>query len=126
MGFYNRYVVPPFIGLACGAKPIRKQREKIVPLAQGVVLELGFGSGLNLPHYDRARVTRLYALEPAPGMLARARKAAALSDLPVEILAETAEAMSLPTASVDTVLVTYSSCAPSRTGWRRCRGPGGP
>ncbi|HZK99730.1 MAG TPA: class I SAM-dependent methyltransferase [Caulobacteraceae bacterium] len=110
MGLYERYLLPPLLGLACGAKPIRKQREKIVPRAQGVVLELGFGAGLNLPHYDRAKVTRVFALEPAAGMLARARKAAAASDLPVEILAERAEALSLPAASVDTVLVTYSLC----------------
>lgn len=110
MGFYERYLAPPLINLACGAKAIRKQREKVVPLAEGVVLELGFGAGLNLPHYDRSRVTKLFALEPAPGMLARARKVAASSDLRVEIPPETAEALSLPAASVDTVVVTYSLC----------------
>jgi SAM-dependent methyltransferase len=81
-----------------------------VPRARGVVLELGFGAGLNLPHYDRSRVTKLFALEPAPGMLSRARRAVERTDLSVEILAETAEALSLPRASVDTVLVTYSLC----------------
>ena len=110
MGLYSRYVVPPLTNLACGAEPIRQQRQRIVPQASGVVLELGFGSGLNLPHYDRAKVSKVYALEPAPGMLARARKTIAGSDLPVEILAETAEALSLPAGSVDTVLVTYSLC----------------
>ena len=74
MGFYDRYIVPPLINLACGAAPIGKQREKVVPRAEGVVLELGFGSGLNLPYYDRAKVAKLFALEPAPGMLVRARK----------------------------------------------------
>ena len=130
MGFYDRYIVPPLISMACGAKPIRKQREKIVPLAEGVVLELGFGSGLNLPHYDRSKVTKVFALEPAPGMLARARKAAARTDLPLDILAETAEALSLPAASVDTVLVTYSLCSipdaiAALQGARRALRPGG-
>jgi SAM-dependent methyltransferase len=130
MGFYDRYIVPPLISMACGAKPIRKQREKIVPLAEGVVLELGFGSGLNLAHYDRAKVTKLFALEPAPGMLARARKTAANTDLPLEILAETAETLSLPAASVDTVLVTYSLCTipdalAALAGARRALRPGG-
>jgi ubiquinone/menaquinone biosynthesis C-methylase UbiE len=110
VGLYERYILPPLIGLACGAKPIDKQRQKIVPLAQGVVLELGFGTGLNLAHYDRAKVTRLFALEPSSGMLARARKAAAQADLPIEILPETAEALSLGPGSVDTILVTYSLC----------------
>jgi SAM-dependent methyltransferase len=130
MGLYERYVVPPLISMACGAGPIRKQREKVVPLAEGVVLELGFGSGHNLEHYDRAKVTRLYALEPAAGMLVRARKVAAASDLPVEILAETAEALSLPAASVDTVVVTYSLCTipdgvAALEGARRALRPGG-
>jgi len=110
MGFYDRFIVPPFINLACGANPIRHQRRKIVPLAKGEVLELGFGTGLNLPYYEASQITRLFALEPAPGMLKRARKAARQAPFPVEILAETAEALSLPPASVDTVLVTYSLC----------------
>jgi SAM-dependent methyltransferase len=110
MGLYGRYIVPPLTNLACGAEPIRQQRQRIVPHASGVVLELGFGAGLNLPHYDRTTVTKLFALEPAPGMLARARKTVRDSDLPVEILAETAETLSLPPASVDTVVVTYSLC----------------
>ena len=130
MGFYERYIAPPLINLACGKKSIRKQREKIVPEAEGVVLELGFGSGLNLPHYDRSKVKQLFALEPAPGMLKRACKVAARSDLPVEILPETAEALSLPAGSVDTIVVTYSLCTipDTRTaleGARRALRPGG-
>ena len=110
MGFYDRFILPPLIDLACGARPIALQRAKVVPGASGVVLELGFGSGRNLPHYDLAKVTRLYALEPSPGMLVRARRAAAGAELPVEILPETAETLSLAPASVDTVVVTYSLC----------------
>ena len=130
MGLWDRYVVPPLITLACGANPISHQRRKIVPLAQGTVLELGFGSGLNLPHYDRAKVSRLFALEPAPGMLKRARKTAASAEFPVEILPETAEALSLPTGSVDTVLVTYSLCTipdpvTALQGAKRALKPGG-
>ena len=130
MGLYERYLAPPLINLFCGKAPIQKQRQKIVPRAEGVVLELGFGAGLNLPYFDRAKVTKLFALEPAAGMLARARKVAATSDLPVEILPETAEALSLPPRSVDTVLVTYCLCTipDTRTaleGARRALKPGG-
>jgi ubiquinone/menaquinone biosynthesis C-methylase UbiE len=110
MSFYSRYLLPPLLNCACGTKPVRRQRAKIVPRAAGVVLELGFGSGLNLPFYDAARVKKLYALEPEPGMLVRARRAAAKAVFPVEVLPETAEALSLPDASVDTVLVTYALC----------------
>jgi SAM-dependent methyltransferase len=130
MGFYERYILPPLINCACGAKPITRQRQKIVPKAEGVVLELGFGGGLNLPFYDRAHVRKIYALEPEPGMLARARKQAAHAPVPVEILPERAEALSLPDASVDTVLVTYALCTipdpvAALTGARRALKPGG-
>jgi SAM-dependent methyltransferase len=130
MGFYERYILPPLINMGCGTKPVEYQRRKVVPNAQGVVLELGFGSGLNLPHYDRSRVSRLYALEPSEGMLKRARAKAAEADFPVEILPETAEKLSLPAASVDTVLVTFSLCTipdgvGALEGARRALKPGG-
>jgi ubiquinone/menaquinone biosynthesis C-methylase UbiE len=118
------------ITAACSCSPVRKQREKVVPLAEGVVLELGFGSGLNLAHYDARKIKQLYALEPAQGMIARARKAIQAAPYPVEILSETAEAISLPAASVDTVLVTYSLCTipdavAALEGARRTLRPGG-
>jgi SAM-dependent methyltransferase len=130
MSLYQRFVLPSLITAACSCSPVRKQREKVVPHATGVVLELGFGAGLNLAHYDPAKVEKLYALEPAPGMVARARKAVRTAAYPVEILAEAAEVISLPPASVDTVLVTYSLCtipdaAAALDGARRTLRPGG-
>ena len=130
MGFYDRFILPPMIDIACGAPAIGMQRAKVVPSARGVVLELGFGSGRNLPYYDRSKVDRLFALEPSPGMLVRARKAAASVELPVEVLAETAETLSLGPASVDTVVVTYSLCtipdpAAALDAARRALKPGG-
>ncbi|MBY0564015.1 MAG: class I SAM-dependent methyltransferase [Hyphomonadaceae bacterium] len=130
MNPYDRYILPALIDVACGCRPIRRQRAKIVPQAEGVVLELGFGSGLNLPHYDASKVSRVYALEPSEGMLARARKAAARALVPVEVLPERAEDLSLAPASVDTVLVTYSLCTipdavAALQGARRVLKPGG-
>lgn len=130
MSLYSRYFLPCLINCACGAKPIRYQRRKIVPKAEGVVLELGFGSGLNLPYYDTSKVSRVYALEPEEGMLARARKIATRAPVPIEILPEKAEELSLPDASVDTVLVTYALCtipdpAAALAGARRALRPGG-
>lgn len=110
MNLYERFLLPTLVTGACSCSPIDKQRQKIVPGAEGVVLELGFGAGLNLPHYDVSKVRKLYALEPSPGMVKRARRAVALSPIDVEILAETAESLSLDPNSVDTVLVTYSLC----------------
>ena len=68
MGLYARYLLPRLTHLACGARTHRRQREKVVPLAEGDVLEIGFGSGLNLPWYDRAKVRRIWGLEPSAGM----------------------------------------------------------
>jgi len=130
MGAYARWVLPNLISCACGAPGLAAQRRRLVPQAEGVVLELGLGSGLNLPYYDPARVTRVYGLEPEAGMLIKARRHAADAPVPVEVLAETAEALSLPDASVDTVLVTFSLCtipdvAAALTGARRVLRPGG-
>jgi len=68
MSFYDNRILPTLINVACGSKPTRKQREKIVPRAYGDVLEVGFGGGLNLPHYDQNNVRRVFGLEPSEGM----------------------------------------------------------
>jgi ubiquinone/menaquinone biosynthesis C-methylase UbiE len=130
MGFYDRHILPRLIGAACAQPDIDAQRRKVVPHAEGVVLELGFGTGLNLPHYDPTKVTRLYALEPAEGMLSRARHAAQASPVPIDILPEPAERLSLPERSIDTVVTTYCLCtipdvAAALGGARRALKPGG-
>jgi SAM-dependent methyltransferase len=110
MGLYSRYVLPAIINCACGMPMLAEQRRKVAPRAEGVVLELGMGSGHNLPYYDPARVNRIYGLEPEAGMLARSRKRVAAAPVPVTVLAETAETVSLDDASVDSVVVTFSMC----------------
>ena len=130
MSWYEDRVLPRMINLACGVKPARKQREKIVPLASGDVLEIGFGSGLNLPYYDRSKIGRLFALEPSEGMLRLAQKNIDESDLDVETIGLPGEEIPLDDESVDTVLVTYTLCsiadvAPALAGMRRVLKPGG-
>lgn len=130
MGWYDRHLLPRLIHFCCSQPPIARERRRIVPLAKGVVLELGFGSGLNLPFYEPANIQHLYALEPSVGMLARAKAAAQASRLPVTVLPETAEALSLPPASIDTVVVTFALCTIPDTqaaleGARRVLKPGG-
>ena len=111
MGLYERYILPPLISAACSTKPIMKQREKVVPHAEGIVLEVGSGSGTNFGLYDRNKVTELIALEPSSGMMQKARKTGtAHPDLPIRYLEETAEEADLPDASVDTVVFTYVLC----------------
>ncbi|MCG8689984.1 MAG: class I SAM-dependent methyltransferase, partial [Minwuiales bacterium] len=110
MGLYAKHILPRMIDRACSAKPVARQREKVVPLAEGTVLEVGIGSGLNLPYYDAARVERVIGLDPAEEMLAKARTRAAAAAFPVEHLALAGEEIPLEDNSVDTVLVTYTLC----------------
>lgn len=132
MNPWERYVVPNLIACACGTKPIMKQREKIVPLAEGRVLELGCGSGTNFAMYDVSKVETLFALEPSPGMVKKARRtAAALGIGPrIEFLETGAEAIPLEDDSIDTVVITFVLCTipdwqAALTETRRVLKPGG-
>jgi len=110
MGLYDRFVLPHVVHFTCAQKPQRRQRRKVVPLASGTVLEIGFGSGLNLPFYDPSRVDRVLALEPSVEMLRLARELIEASPIPVEPMAESAERIPLDDRTVDTVLLTYTLC----------------
>ena len=110
MSFYNDRVLPHLINLACSTKPTRKQREKIVHRAYGDVLEIGFGGGLNLRHYDRQNVRRVFGLEPSAGMRNSAARVIAESDIEVELIDLPGEEIPLDNNSVDSVLVTYTLC----------------
>jgi ubiquinone/menaquinone biosynthesis C-methylase UbiE len=110
MGLYQRYVVPRLIDLSCSGKPVRKQREKIVPAAEGRVLEVGVGSGLNFPHYDPAKVERVFGLDPSGPLIEKAAGRATRSGLDVEFIPLRGEEIPLEDNSVDTVLVTYTLC----------------
>nr|WP_319532156.1 class I SAM-dependent methyltransferase [uncultured Cohaesibacter sp.] len=102
----------PFgVHLVCGLPIVTRQRQKVVPMASGDVVEIGFGSGLNLPHYDRDRVRHVIGVNPDDGLPTLGRKAIDRHDLSAELLVESAEAMSLPSASADSVVVTYSLCS---------------
>ena len=83
--FYDRHVLPWLLGAACASKPIMKQRAKVVPFAEGRVLELGLGSGLNLPFYDAAKVTSLEAVEPSKGLRDKAMAAGEAAAIPTHI-----------------------------------------
>jgi ubiquinone/menaquinone biosynthesis C-methylase UbiE len=110
MGFYDRHILPPLLGAMMGTKPIRYQRKKVVPHAEGRVLEIGFGAGHNLPFYDASKVTRLWALEPSREIRARAAERIAVSPLSIEFLDLPGEEIPLEDNAADTVLVTYTLC----------------
>ena len=110
MGWYDDRIRPILVDLSCGTKPYQKQREKVVPLAAGDVLEVGFGGGLNLPYYDCDQVRKVWGLEPSAEMRKRARKLIAITDIDVELIDLPGEEIPLLDNSVDTVLVTYTLC----------------
>jgi len=130
MSFYEEHVLPHLIHFACSTRPNQKQREKIVPLAQGNVLEIGFGSGLNLPFYDVQKVNKIWGLEPSEGMRRKSQTLIDASDLEVELIDLPGETIPLEADSVDTVLVTYTLCTipdaiVALEGLRRVLKPGG-
>ena len=110
-GWYERHILPYLIDFACGIKPVRRQREKLVPLAHGRVLEIGIGTGLNLPHYDQAKVHAIVGVDPALEMHRLARKRMQAAGLAVELVGLSAERIPFEDASFDTVLVTYTLCS---------------
>lgn len=110
MGFYSHFILPRLLNAAMGAKPIRYQRKKVVPRAEGRVLEVGFGAGHNLPFYDVSKVSHIWALEPAREMRERAAANIAASPIPLEFLDLPGEQIPLEDAAADTVLITYTLC----------------
>ncbi|MDR3507462.1 MAG: class I SAM-dependent methyltransferase [Caulobacteraceae bacterium] len=109
--FYDRHIMPRLIGCACGSRPIMRQRAKVAPLAQGRVLELGIGGGLNLAHYDPAKVAKVFGVDPSAELRARAVAAPRPEGLLVEVLEGTAEALPFEAGEFDTVVCTFTLCS---------------
>jgi ubiquinone/menaquinone biosynthesis C-methylase UbiE len=109
--WYDRNVLPYLVNLACGGKPIRKQRLKVIPLASGRVLEVGIGTGLNMPHYDRARVTAIVGVDPGLRMQRLALERIRRSGIEVRLVGLSAEKLQADDASFDTVVSTYTLCS---------------
>jgi SAM-dependent methyltransferase len=110
MGFYRKYILPRATHFACSLKPAMLQRGKVVPLASGRVLEIGIGSGLNLPFYAPGKVEHLWGLDPSRENWALLDGRRAPVDFDFEFLEASAEAIPLDTASADCVLLTYTLC----------------
>ncbi|WP_374470988.1 class I SAM-dependent methyltransferase [Phenylobacterium sp.] len=108
---YDRWILPRLLTCACSAPPMMKQRAKIVPRAEGRVLELGIGMGLNLRFYDPSRVTEVLGVDPAPELRARAEAAERDARLKVKVEDGTAEALPFADGSFDTVVCTFTLCS---------------
>ena len=110
MGFYENKILPFVIDKACSMAPVMALREKIVPLATGVVLEVGMGSGINLALYEADNIDYIWGLEPSEGMRKKARANLKNTKINVKWLNLKGEDIPLENNSVDTVLLTYTLC----------------
>ncbi|MGM0633870.1 MAG: class I SAM-dependent methyltransferase [Pseudomonadota bacterium] len=117
MSLYSERILPHLIDRACSLGQVMKRRSQIVPRARGRVLEVGMGSGINLPLYDPNRVELVYGLEPSAGMRRKAQPALERSPVAVEWLDLPGEEVPLDDDSVDTVLLTFTLC--TIPDWRR-------
>jgi ubiquinone/menaquinone biosynthesis C-methylase UbiE len=108
--FYDRHIMPRLIGCACAAGPIMKQRAKVVPKAEGRVLELGIGGGLNLALYDPAKVSAVIGVDPSAELRARAEAAPRPDGLSVDIQDGKGEALPFEAGAFDTVVCTFTLC----------------
>lgn len=107
---YEENLLPYLVDWFCGVDAVSRQRDKVVPLARGRVLEIGIGTGLNLPHYDKSKIDTVIGLDPGAELHGLARRRVAATGVPVELVSLSAERIPFEEASFDTVLVTYSLC----------------
>ena len=110
MGLYEKYILPKVTHFLCSAKPVMHQRQKVVPLAKGHVLEIGIGSGLNFQFYNSSKVKYVWGLEPSYQIRKMAEKRAVSTPFDVEFIDLSGEEIPLASNSVNTVLVTYTLC----------------
>jgi ubiquinone/menaquinone biosynthesis C-methylase UbiE len=108
--WYVRHIAPYVVHAGCSAHAFSRMRQRMVPLAKGVVVEVGFGSGLNLPYYDAQKVKRLIGVDPDATMLGLANRQNRVVPFALECLQAGAENMPLVDGSADTVVVAYALC----------------
>ncbi len=108
--FYDEQVVPRAIDKVLGSKPLGKLRQRALAEVEGEVLEIGFGSGTNLPHYPDA-ITRIIAVEPSPVGRRLARRRLDATSIPVDFVGLVGESIPLDDASVDNAVSTWTLCS---------------
>lgn len=110
MGIYRRRVLPALLDLSMRQKELMRRRADIVPRAHGRVLEVGIGSGLNLPFYG-AGVTRVDGVDPSPELLRRAHEEAERLAVAVDLYEGSAERLPFDDGSFETAVMTWTLCS---------------
>lgn len=110
MNLYDRYVMPALIDVCCGMKVVQDQRAALIPRAKGRVLEIGIGTGRNLPFYDGTKLESLQGLDPAEQMNSKAQQRARAAGLSVELVTLSAEQIPAPDDTYDTIVCTFTLC----------------
>src|SRR5262245_23797274 len=110
MSFYRDHVYPHLVNMLGNPKPVQEVRQRILPWDQGKVLTIGVCPGVNFVYYDPEKVSKLYALEPNPGMIRLAEPHRRRTKLDVEFLDLSGERIPLEDGSVDTVVSTFTFC----------------
>ncbi len=111
MGFYSKHVWPHLLDLAMRNREVARLRAVLVPQARGDVLEVGIGSGLNLPFYS-SEVRRVYGVDPSVELQQMARRRAGGVPMEVRFLTQSAEEpLPLPSAGIDTVVLAWTLCS---------------
>lgn len=109
MSFYERYLLPPLLNFAMRQKQLQPLRQRVIGQASGEVLEIGIGSGLNLPLYAEG-VRSVTGVEPSRELLKMAEERKTEAGVPVELLNASAEALPMEADSFDTVVTTWTLC----------------
>ena len=110
MGFYKKVVLPRLIELAMRNSQLGGYRQQTIGAARGHVLEIGVGSGMNLPVYGSA-VDRVCGIDPSPELLDRARERVAAARVPVSLARAAAEQLPFRDAAFDTLVMTWTLCS---------------
>ncbi|HEX2522135.1 MAG TPA: class I SAM-dependent methyltransferase [Terriglobia bacterium] len=110
MGVYRKFILPRLIDAAMRDKAVAARRAELIPKAAGAVLEIGIGSGLNLPLYPSA-ITHLTGVDPSAELLSMARRKLTVLPFPVDLFCQSAEELPFDDRSFDTAVVTWTLCS---------------
>ncbi len=111
MGFYSKYILPKIIDYSCRQNPTMRQRAKVIPLAYGKVLEIGVGSGLNLPFYDAAKIVQLTGLDPSEELWKKNENDIDNLGFDFQFIKAFAENIPAEDNAFDSVVMTYTLCS---------------